>query len=141
MMRFEKRRQLEDETIDKFMDDLEKFRGRSQPDESNSRLNLAVSSKIIDGVKNEELRTMLATHYTHLSTNAPTPEKLRLKSKDYILLKPTMKSAYYKNNFGNFNNGPTNQGKKWYKPRDVMDKRRSCANCSLTDHHVSACTI
>ena len=81
MMRFEKRRQREDETIDKFLDDLEMLRRRSQPDESNRRMNLAVASKLIDGVKNDELRTMLATHYTPLSTNAPTPEELRLKSK------------------------------------------------------------
>ena len=80
MMRFEKRRQREDETIDKFLDDLEMLRRRSQPDESNQRMNLAVASKFIDGVKNDELRTMLATHYTPLSTNAPTPEELRLKS-------------------------------------------------------------
>ena len=80
MMRFEKRRQREDETIDKFLDDLEMLRRRSQPDESNRRMNLAVTSKFIDGVKNDALRTMLATHYTPLSTNAPTPEELRLKS-------------------------------------------------------------
>ena len=79
MMRFEKKRQREDETIDKFLDDLEMLRRRSQPDESNRRMNLAVASKFIDGVKNDELRTMLATHYTPLSTNAPTPEELRLK--------------------------------------------------------------
>ena len=84
MMRFEKRRQREDETIDKFLDDLEMLRRRSQPDESNRRMNLAVASKFIDGVKNDELRTMLATHYTPLSTNAPTPEELRLKSKEYV---------------------------------------------------------
>ena len=84
MMRFEKRRQREDETIDKFLDDLEMLRRRSQPDESNRRMNLAVASKFIDGVKNDELRTMLATHYTPLSTNAPTPEELRLKSKEYL---------------------------------------------------------
>ena len=35
-MRFEKRRQLEDETIDKFLDDLEMLRRRSQSDGSNS---------------------------------------------------------------------------------------------------------
>ena len=63
-MRFEKQRQREDETIDKFLDDLEMLRRRSQPDESNRRMNLAVASKFIDGVKNDELRTMLATHYT-----------------------------------------------------------------------------
>ena len=139
MMRFEKRRQRGDETIDKFLDDLEMLGRRSQPDESNRRMNLAVASKFIDGVKNDELRTMLATHYTTLSTNAPTPEELRLKSKEYLLLKPPSRSGYYKNNYGNFNNGPANQGNNWYKPRDDMEKRRSCANCSSTDHHVSAC--
>ena len=139
MMRFEKQRQREDETIDKFLDNLELLRRRSQPDESNRRMNLAVASKFINGVKNDELRTMLATHYTPLSTNAPTPEELRLKSKEYLLLKPPSRSGYYKNNYGNFNNGPANQGNNWYKPRDDMDKRRSCANCSSKDHHVSAC--
>ena len=88
MMRFEKRRQREDEMLDKFLDKLEVLRRRSQPDESNSRINLAVASKFIDVVKNDELRTMLATHYTPLSTNAPTPEELRLKSKEYLLLRP-----------------------------------------------------
>ena len=48
MMRFEKRRQREDETIDKFLDDLETLRRHSQPDESNRRMNLAVASKFID---------------------------------------------------------------------------------------------
>ena len=96
MMRFKKRRQREDETIDKFLDDLEMFRRRSQPDESNSRMNLAVASKFIDGVKNDELRTMLATHYKLLSTNAPTPEGLRFKSKEYLSLKPPVISGFYK---------------------------------------------
>ena len=82
---------------------------------------------------------MLATHYTPLLSNAPTPEELRLKSKDYLLLKPPSRSGYYKNNYGNFNNGPANQGNNWYKPKEDMDKRRSFANCSSTDHHVSAC--
>ena len=139
MMRFEKRRQREYETIDNLLDDLEMLRRCSQPDESNRRMNLAVASKFIDGVKNDELRTMLATHYTPLSTNAPTPEQLRIKSKEYLLLKPPSRSGYYKNNYGNFNSGPANQGNNWYKPMDDMDKRRSCANCSSTDHHVSAC--
>ena len=125
IMRFEKRRQQEDETIDKFLDDLEMLRRRSQPDESNRRMNLAVASKFIDGVKNEELRTVLATHFTPLSTNAPTPEDLRLKSKEYLFLMPPSGSGYYKNNYGNFNNGSANQGNNWYKPRDDMDKRRS----------------
>ena len=97
--------------------------------------------KFIDGVKDDELRTMLATHYTPLSVNAPTPEELRLKSKEHLLLKPPSRSGYYKKNYGSFNNGPANQGNNWYKPRDDMDKRRSCANCSSTDLHVSACPL
>ena len=139
MMHFEKRRQPINETIDNFLDNLEIIRRRSQPDESNRRLNLAVASNFIDGVKNDELQTKLATHYTPLSTNAPTPEELRLKSKEYLLLKPQSRSGYYKNNYGNFNNGPANHGNNCYKPRDDMDKRHSCANCSSTDHRVSAC--
>ena len=139
-MRFEKRRQREDETTDKFLDDLELLRRRSQPDESNRRMNLAVASKLIDGKNNIELRKMLATHYTLLSTDAPTPDELRLKSKVYLLLKPPLRSGYYKNSYGTFNNGLANQGNNWYKPRNDMDKRRSCANRSSTDHQVSACT-
>ena len=113
MMRFEKRRQREDEMIEKFLDHLEMLRRRSQLDESNRRINLAVASKFIDGVKNVEFRTILATHYTPFSTNAPTPEELRLKSKENFLLKPLLRSGYYKNNYGNFNNGPANQGNNW----------------------------
>ena len=104
------------------------LRKRSQPDESNSRLNLALDSKIIDGVKNDELRTSLATHNTPLSTNAPILEELRLNSKEYFQPNPSLRFGYYKNNNDNFNNGPANQGNSWYKPRDDMDKRRSCAN-------------
>ena len=51
-MRFEKWRQPEDETIDNFLDNMEMLRRRSQPDESSRRMNLAVASKFIDGVKN-----------------------------------------------------------------------------------------
>ena len=83
MKRFEKQRQGEDETIDNFLDDLEMLRRRSQPDETNRRINLAVASKFIIGVKNDELRTKLATYYSPLSTIAPTPEALRVKSKEY----------------------------------------------------------
>ena len=110
MMRLHNRRQREDETIDKFLDDLEMLRRRRQPDVSNRRMNLAEASKFIDGVKNDEHRTKLATHYTPLSHNAPTPEELILKSKEYLLLKPPSRSGYYKNNYGNFINGPANQG-------------------------------
>ena len=67
---------------------------------------------------------------TLLSINAPTPEELRLKSKEYMLLKPPMRSSYYKNIYDNFVNGHANQGNNWHKPRVDMVKRRSCANCN-----------
>ena len=61
----------------------------------------------------------------------------------YLLLKPQSRSGHYKNNYGNFNNGPANQSTTGTnnKPRDDMDKRHmdSCANCSSTDHHAPAC--
>ena len=58
MMRFEKERLREDKTIEKFISDLETLRRRFQPDESYSGMNSAVASKLMDGVKNDELRTM-----------------------------------------------------------------------------------
>ena len=66
-------------------------------------MTLAVAPKFIDSVKSDELKSKLATRYTPLSTNAPTPEELRLKSKEYLSLKPPMRSSFYKNNYGNFN--------------------------------------
>ena len=61
MMRFEKRRQRDDESIDRF---LESLRRRSDPEESTNRRNFSIASKFIDGVKSDVLRTMLATYYT-----------------------------------------------------------------------------
>ena len=60
MMRFEKRRQRDDESIDRFLDDLESLRRRSDPEESTNRRNFSIASKFIDGVKSDDLRTMLA---------------------------------------------------------------------------------
>ena len=61
MVKFEKRRQRGDESIDKFLDDLELLRRRSNPDERLSERNLAIASKFMDGVRSEELKTMLKT--------------------------------------------------------------------------------
>ena len=36
--------------------------------------------------------------------------------------------------------GSQPQRSSWYKPRDDMDNRRSCANCRSADHHVADCT-
>ena len=89
MMRFEKRRQRDDESIDRFLDDLESLRRRSDPEDSTNRRNFSIASKFIDGVKSDDLRTnLLATYYTLSKDNAPTPEEMRHKSREYMLMKP-----------------------------------------------------
>ena len=77
MMRFEKRRQRDDESIDRFPDDPVSLRRRSVPEESINRINFSIASKFIDGVKSDDLRTMLTTYYTLLKDIAPTPEEMR----------------------------------------------------------------
>ena len=85
MVKFEKRRQRDEESIDKFLDDLELLRRRSNPDERISERNLAIASKFMDGVRSEELKTMLATHFTLSLDQVPTPDDLRMKSREYLL--------------------------------------------------------
>ena len=89
------------------------------------------------GVKSDDLRTMLATYYTLSKDSAPTPEEMRQKSREYMLMKPK-KYSYSDNR--NTQGGSQPQRSSWYKPRDDMDKRRSCANCGSVDHHVADCT-
>ena len=137
MMRFEKRRQRDDESIDRFLDDLESLRRRSDPEESTNRRNFSIASKFIDGVKSDDLRTILATYYTLSKDSAPTPEEMRQKSREYMLMKP--KNYSYSDN-RNTQGGSQPQRSSWYKPKDKMDKRRSCANCGSADHHVVNCT-
>ena len=53
MVKFEKRSldsTRDDESIDKFLDDLELLRRRSNPDERISERNLAIASKFMNGV-------------------------------------------------------------------------------------------
>ena len=138
MVKFEKRRQRDDESIDKFLDDLELLRRRSNPDERISERNLAIASKFMDGVKSEKLKTMLATHFTLSLDQVATPDDLRMKSREYLLKKPRAQNRY--SNYGNYSGTNTGASSSWYKPRDDMDKRRSCANFGSMDHHVSACS-
>ena len=138
MVKFEKRRQRDDETIDNFLDDLELLRRRSNPDERISERNFAIASKFMDGVKNEELKTMLATHFTLSLDQVPTPDDLRVKSREYLLIKPRAQKRY--SNYGNYSGTSTGVNSSSYKPRNDTDKRRSCANCGSMDHHVSACS-
>ena len=139
MVKFEKRRQRDEESIDKFLDDLELLRRRSNPDERISERNLAIASKFMDGVRSEELKTMLATHFTLSLDQVPTPDDLRMKSSEYLLIKPRAQNRY--NNYGNYSGTNTDANSSWYKPRDDMDKRRwfdgpsrFCVFCIQTEH-------
>ena len=87
MIRFEKKIQREDESIDRFLDDLESLRRRSDPEESTNRSNFSIASEFFDGVRSDDLRRMLAMCYTLLKDNAPTPEEMRQKSREYMLMK------------------------------------------------------
>ena len=138
MMRFEKRRQRNDESIDRFLHEFELLRKRNYPDERISERNLAIASKFMDGVKSDELKTMLATHFTLSLDQVPTPDDLRMKSREYLLIKPRAQNRY--SIYGNYSGTNTGANSSWYRPRDDMDKRRSCANCGSMDHHVSACS-
>ena len=138
MMRFEKRRQREDESTDQFLDDLETLRRRrSDPEESTNRRNFSIASKFIDGVRSCDLRTMLSTYYTLSKDNAPTPEEMKKKSKEYMLMK---QKKYSYSEGRNMKMVSQPQRSSWYTPRDVKDKRTSCANCGSADHHVADCT-
>ena len=137
MVEFKKRRQRNDESIDKFLDDLELLRRRSNPDEMISERNLAIASNFMDGVKSDKLKTMLATHFTLSLDQVPTPDDLRMKSCEYLLIKRRAQNRY--SNYGNYSGTSTGANSSWYRPRDDMDKRRSCANCASMDHHVTAC--
>ena len=54
--KFEKKRQSDEVSIDKFLDDLELLSRRSNPD--------AIASSFMDGARSDKLKTMLATHFT-----------------------------------------------------------------------------
>ena len=58
--------------------------------------NFSIASKFIDGVKSDDLRTMLATYYTLSKDSAPTPEEMRTEIKEYMLMKPK-KYSYSEN--------------------------------------------
>ena len=109
MVKFEKRRQRDYESIDKFLDDLELLRRRNKPDERISERNLAIASKFMDGVKSEELKTMLATHFTLSLGQVPTPDDLRMKSREYLLIKLRAQIRY--SNYGNYSG--TNLATTW----------------------------
>ena len=131
MMKFEKRRKRKDESIERLLDYLESLRRRSDPEESTIRRNFNIASKFIDGVRSDDLRTMQATYYTPSKDNAPTPEEMRQKSREYMLMKP---KKYSYSEGGNMQGGSQPQVSSWYKPRDDMEKCRWIIMCWIARH-------
>ena len=86
MMKFGKRRQRDDESIDNFLDDLELLRRRSNSYERISERNLAIASKFMEGVKSDKLKTMLDTHFTLSAESVPMFDNLRMKLRIYLLI-------------------------------------------------------
>ena len=104
---------------------------------STDRRKFSIASQFIDWVKSDDLRTTVATYYRLSKDSASTPEEMRHKSREYMLMKPK-KFSYSDNR--NMQGGSQPQRSSWYKPRDDMDKPRSCANCGSADHHEADCT-
>ena len=97
---------------------------RSNPDERITERNLAIASTNMDGVGSDERKTMLATHFTLSADCMPTPDDLRMKLCEYLLLKPRAINRKKDNNSGM----KIGTGSGRYKPRYYIGKRRSCAN-------------
>ena len=49
---------------------------------------MAIASNYMVRVKSDELKTMLATQFTLSLVQVPTPDDLRMKSRDYLFIKP-----------------------------------------------------
>ena len=94
MVKIEKRCQRDDESIDKFLDDLELLRRKSNTVERISERNLAIASKFMDRVKSDELKIMLASYLTLSLDQVPTPDDLRMKSREYLHIKPRAQNRY-----------------------------------------------
>ena len=81
-----------------FLDDLKLLRRKSNSDKRISETNIAINSKFMDRVRSEELKTMLATQFTMSRDCVPSPDDLRMKSREYLLIKPRTQTRY--NNYG-----------------------------------------
>ena len=138
MVKFEKRRHRDDNSIAKFLEDLELIRRRSNPVERISVRSLAISPNFIDGVKSDQLKTKLATHFTLSLDQLSTPDDLRMRSREKLLIKLRAQNRY--SNYGNYSATNIGANSSWYIHRYDMDKKRSCANCGSMNHHVSTCS-
>ena len=101
----------------------------------------------MDGVKSEELKTMLATHLTLSLDQVPTPDDLPMKSRENLLIKLRAQNRY--SNYGNYSGTNTGANSSWYKLvttwirggcKQNMRKHGGPSSHNSMDHHVSACS-
>ena len=65
------------------------------------------------------------------------PRRDKTNSREYILIKS---KKYSFSDSRKLQRGSQQQRSSCYKPKDDMNKRRSCANFGSADHHVMDCT-
>ena len=71
------------------------MRRKSDSEGSTNRRNFSTATKLIEGVKTDDSRSMLTKYYTLLKDNTPTPEeKIQQKSREYMLMK-SKKNIYF----------------------------------------------
>ena len=75
----------------------------------------------MDRVKSDELKIMLATHFTMSADSVPTSNDLRMKSREYLLIKPRAQNSH--NNYGNYCGMNNCTSSDWYKHHDDMEKK------------------
>ena len=90
----------------------------------------------MDGVKSADLKTMLATHFTLSADSFSTPDGVRMKSREYLLITLGAQNCY--SSYGNYSGMNTGTIFGLYKPRDDMNKSRTGANCGSLKHHVTS---
>ena len=65
----------------------------------------------MDGVKSDELKTILAPHFTLLFDQVPTPDDLRMNLLEYFLKKTRAQNRY--SNYSNYNGTNTGASSTW----------------------------
>ena len=75
-----------------------------------------MASNFTDGMRSDELKTMLVTHFVFYAGCEPTPDDMRRIWREYLLIKPKAENRY--KNYGNYKGMNIGAGSGWYRSRD-----------------------